>query len=339
MSVAHGARAALPGPAQRGGWAALLWTVCVWCWWLLWLIPLLWPFLLTVLVVRWLCAAAGRSGRHYTRKYSSKDASLLTDGKLVTEGAVALAVLLAGLILQIGEVLGALLRRRESSRVARARKYEERRALAAGHRGEEECESFHTPPSSPPPFDLLSPSEAGMDAKSDDGANEERDQANSGVPAPTLRERLRGAATAMNVMRHIGVAGIWERRDANVPPSQQADLRLGINRSMRAYNLFEEIKKDYQVTFERFPPMTEESPERDAELQRVHERCAKKCLELARTNGGLYTKAAQFVASLQGGAGDKGIPKAYVDVLRVLTDAAPYHEFDEMNGVKVRSNI
>jgi predicted unusual protein kinase regulating ubiquinone biosynthesis (AarF/ABC1/UbiB family) len=41
----------------------------------------------------------------------------------------------------------------------------------------------------------------------------------------------------------------------------------------------------------------------------------------------------QFVASLQGGAGDKGIPKAYVDVLRVLTDAAPYHEFGEMNEV------
>ena len=70
----------------------------------------------------------------------------------------------------------------------------------------------------PPPFDLLSP-EAGMDAKSDDGADEQR-----GVPAPTLRERLRGAATAMNVMRRIGVAGIWERRDTSVPASQQADL-------------------------------------------------------------------------------------------------------------------
>jgi hypothetical protein len=211
MSVAHGARALLPGPAPPREWTALLWR-------LLWLVPLLWPVLITVQAVWWLCAAAGRSGRHYTRKYSTKDANLLTEhGKLPTEGAVALAVLLAGLILQLGELLGellgALLRRRESKRVARARKYEERRAKAAG-----EEESFHTPPSSPPPFDLLSP-EAGMDAKSDDGADEQR-----GVPAPTLRERLRGAATAMNVMRRIGVAGIWERRDTSVPASQQADL-------------------------------------------------------------------------------------------------------------------
>lgn len=126
-------------------------------------------------------------------------------------------------------------------------------------------------------------------------------------------------------------------------------------------------------------------------MQELHTRSAKKCLELARENGGLYTKAAQFVASLQvsllcdfeqlpsgascepartsvvawrcnytsfcvltpachgtrtsvqsrkyadtagrstdtgvwwyqGGAGDQGIPKPYVDVLRVLTDAAP----------------
>jgi Na+/H+-translocating membrane pyrophosphatase len=45
-------------------------------------------------------------------------------------------------------------------------------------------------------------------------------------------------------------------------------------------------------------------------MQQIHVRSATKCLELVRTNGGIYTKAAQFVASLQGGAGDKGIPKA-----------------------------
>ncbi len=47
-------------------------------------------------------------------------------------------------------------------------------------------------------------------------------------------------------------------------------------------------------------------------------------LELARNNGGIYNKAAQFVASLQGGAGDKGVPKAYVEALAVLTDGAPF---------------
>lgn len=69
-------------------------------------------------------------------------------------------------------------------------------------------------------------------------------------------------------------------------------------------------------------------------MQSIHVRSATRCLELARTNGGIYAKAAQFVASLQGGAGDKGIPKAYVDVLRVMTDAAPYHSFQEMDQVR-----
>ena len=270
----------------------------------------------------------GRAGKGFARKYSTRDARLLTDGKLLTDGAAALFVMLAGLAVQLGDLVGAMSLSRRPSRFARMRYFEERAKYAVGDELEE---SFHTPPSSPPPFDLMSPSD-GSGELSRGG-----DQGESGVTAPTLSERLRNAATAMNVMRRIGVAGILytDKSDSTAPRSQRADLRLGINRSMRAYNLFEEIKKDYQVTFERFPPMTEESPERDAELQRVHERCAKKCLELARTNGGLYTKAAQFVASLQGGAGDKGIPKAYVDVLRVLTDAAPYHEFREMNQVLV----
>ncbi len=30
----------------------------------------------------------------------------------------------------------------------------------------------------------------------------------------------------------------------------QPDFRLGIGRSMRAYNLFEEIKKEYETAFE-----------------------------------------------------------------------------------------
>ncbi|EKX31453.1 hypothetical protein GUITHDRAFT_83115, partial [Guillardia theta CCMP2712] len=82
--------------------------------------------------------------------------------------------------------------------------------------------------------------------------------------------------------------------------------------------------------------LPEREEEREQVMRKVHERSARKCLDLARTNGGLYTKAAQFVASLQGGAGDKGIPKPYVEVLRVLTDAAPHHPFAEMESVIVR---
>ena len=157
-----------------------------------------------------------------------------------------------------------------------------------------------------------------------------------GVAAPTLRERLRNAASAMNMMRRLGVGVLYPIHDpANAGAtnsSQQADLRLGINRSMRAYNLFEEIKKDYQDCYARFPSESAaaECPERDAELQRVHERSARKCLELARTNGGLYTKAAQFVASdasqLLGGlqASLQTLAHASVDHMTVYRDAAAH---------------
>jgi hypothetical protein len=311
-----------PGPKRNV--ASLAWKIMVWCFRLLWLNPLLWPVLIPLHISLWAFAALGRAGKGAIRKYSTKDSILLSDGKLSTLGAVPLFVLLAGLILQLGELLGSLDWWRQSSRFSRMRSFEARRAKTC----DETEDLLHTPPSSPPPFDLLSPSEARMAGGRAEVGEERQDNGEGGVLAPTLRERLRNAATAMNMIRSIGVGAFYEKRDPHMPASEQADIRLGINRSMLAYNLFEEIKKDYKVTYERFPPMSEESPERDAELQRVHERCAKKCLELARTNGGLYTKAAQFVASLQGGAGDKGIPRAYVDVLRVLTDSAPYHEFE-----------
>ena len=101
---------------------------------------------------------------------------------------------------------------------------------------------------------------------------------------------------------------------------------------MTAMALFEKGKKAYAALDEVGPIG---SPEREKAKHETHVSIAAECLALARANGGIYNKAAQFVASLQGGAGDKGIPKAYVDVLRVLTDAAPYHDFDEMDQVLV----
>ena len=332
-----------------GGAVTLSWGVCVWGWRLLWLNPLLWPTLLGVHLAFWFCGKLWGKGKAAASKYTSRGGNLdalLTDGKLATEGSAALFVLLAGVILQAGEALGGWLAwwRGGGGGALRRGYFDDRRAKAAREERDEDC--FHTPPSSPPPFDLVSPLHGGEEGEDADAGGAYSGGAGEGggaggVAAPTLRERLRNAASAMNMMRRLGVGVLYPIHDpANAGAtnsSQQADLRLGINRSMRAYNLFEEIKKDYQDCYARFPSESAaaECPERDAELQRVHERSARKCLELARTNGGLYTKAAQFVASLQGGAGDKGIPKAYVDVLRVLTDAAPYHDFDEMDQVLV----
>ena len=108
------------------------------------------------------------------------------------------------------------------------------------------------------------------------------------------------------------------------PPSSGPDVGLGMGRAMIAMQLFESAKKKYAA-------LDETSPDYATQLERTHRETAAECLKLAQTNGGIYNKAAQFVASLQGGAGDAGIPKAYVETLAVLTDKAPFHPFDVMD--------
>ena len=61
-------------------------------------------------------------------------------------------------------------------------------------------------------------------------------------------------------------------------------------------------------------------------------RAAGKALEVARTNGGVYNKAAQFVASMQGGGGDKVVPKVFIDTLAILTDRAPFRPLGALPG-------
>ncbi len=59
----------------------------------------------------------------------------------------------------------------------------------------------------------------------------------------------------------------------------------------------------------------------------MYGRAAAKALEICSANGGVYNKAAQFVASMQGGGGDKAVPKVFIDTLAVLTDRAPFRSF------------
>ena len=111
----------------------------------------------------------------------------------------------------------------------------------------------------------------------------------------------------------------------------KADFGVGMARSARAKKLFDEIYADYTKSLEG----VEDPEERQRVLDDLHARSAEKCLLLAQENGGIYNKAAQFVASLQGGAGDKGVPMAYVKTLRVLTDRAPFRPFKFMETVLV----
>ena len=61
----------------------------------------------------------------------------------------------------------------------------------------------------------------------------------------------------------------------------------------------------------------------DAPRDALHEKHAKTALDFALTHRGVYIKAGQFIASLQGGAGERAIPSAYVRTLQKLTDDAP----------------
>ena len=70
--------------------------------------------------------------------------------------------------------------------------------------------------------------------------------------------------------------------------------------------------------------LEEGTPAYDVALEAVYLRAAAKALEVARANGGVYNKAAQFVASMQGGGGDKVVPKVFIDTLAILTDRAPF---------------
>ena len=280
---------------------------------LLWLNPLLWPWL-----VFWefLCLTALFLT---TAAFSVKQTGVFAAHPkvLATDNSHPIFVFLATLLVLLGKLL-VLLLRRGRGHDSQSTRMETRLASV-------DTDKWVTPPTSPPPFDAGSESDASLS----DG---------QAVPAPTLRERLRKLRHTISVTASISWKlapsfHMYDRGPSWGSRADRADMALGMNRSLRAYNLFEEIKQDYANAHASFP---EESPERVEVMQQIHLRSAKKCLELARTNGGIYTKAAQFVASLQGGAGDKGIPKAYVDVLRVLTDAAPYRPFEEMDQVLIK---
>ncbi|KAJ1473274.1 ABC1 family-domain-containing protein [Baffinella frigidus] len=154
---------------------------------------------------------------------------------------------------------------------------------------------------------------------------------NASDTADAVKEVLAKMGGAAEVMRKHQEQAAAKRANESINDAAP-DLGVGMERSKLAWDLFEDGKADYAVAFQA--PGSEK--EKDAAVNAAHERTALKCLELARTNGGIYNKAAQFVASLQGGAGDRGgLPKQYVEVLEVLTDQAPFRPFARMEQVLV----
>eukprot|EP00928_Gymnodinium_smaydae_P018163 TRINITY_DN16913_c0_g1_i1.p1 TRINITY_DN16913_c0_g1~~TRINITY_DN16913_c0_g1_i1.p1 ORF type:complete len:586 (+),score=147.77 TRINITY_DN16913_c0_g1_i1:150-1760(+) len=108
------------------------------------------------------------------------------------------------------------------------------------------------------------------------------------------------------------------------------DMMLGMSRSMVVMMQFNEQKQDY---VDSLKDLTEGTPEYKAALDACHARGAERCVKVARLHRGLYVKAAQFIASLRGGTGDRGVPRQYTEALSVFTDHAPHKPLAEIAEV------
>jgi len=108
------------------------------------------------------------------------------------------------------------------------------------------------------------------------------------------------------------------------------DMMLGMTRSMLTMMEFNEQKQDYLSSL---ADLEEGSQAYQDALEACHRRGAERCRKVAQLHRGLYVKAAQFIASLRGGTGDRGVPKAYIEELSVFTDHAPHKPLAEIATV------
>ena len=92
---------------------------------------------------------------------------------------------------------------------------------------------------------------------------------------------------------------------------------------------FNEQKQDYMNSLSELQEGTEEY---EKTLLECHRRGAQRCVQVANQHRGLYVKAAQFIASIRGGTGDRGVPKPYTDALQGFTDHAPHKSIQEVSA-------
>ncbi|CAJ1381658.1 unnamed protein product, partial [Effrenium voratum] len=119
-----------------------------------------------------------------------------------------------------------------------------------------------------------------------------------------------------------------EAKRRRVEPVMPApDMMMGMSRSMVTMMQFNEQKQDYINSLSN---LEEETPQYNQTLQECHQRGAERCVKVTNQHRGLYVKAAQFIASIRGGTGERGVPKPYVDALATFTDHAPHKSIEEV---------
>lgn len=116
-------------------------------------------------------------------------------------------------------------------------------------------------------------------------------------------------------------------QEASAPVMPTADFMLGTTRSMVTMMQFNEQKQDYLSSLNN---LIEGTAEYNEALQACHQRGAERCVRVANMHRGLYVKAAQFIASIRGGTGDRGVPRQYTDALTIFTDHAPHKSIEEV---------
>jgi len=75
------------------------------------------------------------------------------------------------------------------------------------------------------------------------------------------------------------------------------------------------IAADYKYTWWKYP---DDNPDHDHQTSDLHLRSARTLLHLFQTQKGLYIKVGQYLSSMQ-----HGLPREYINTLRVLQDQAP----------------
>ncbi|CAE8704620.1 unnamed protein product [Polarella glacialis] len=105
------------------------------------------------------------------------------------------------------------------------------------------------------------------------------------------------------------------------------DMMMGMGRSMVTMMQFNEAKQDYTNSVAN---LDEDSAEYNSALLECHKRGADRCVKVASMHRGLYVKAAQFIASIRGGTGERGVPKPFIDALSVFTDQAPHKPISQI---------
>ncbi|CAJ0950240.1 unnamed protein product, partial [Mesorhabditis belari] len=138
----------------------------------------------------------------------------------------------------------------------------------------------------------------------------------------TLRRKLAVAAgSAVGIASVVGVARSAECID---------DLKhIGAIRFGRAAGHVSCIIADYKIFFKRFK--NETSEEFMSSLKAVHLRSAHRLLDLACSNGGLFIKVGQHIATLE-----YLVPLEYTRTLSVLLSQAPKSSFEDVKFVVER---